>query len=262
MPSRHFTARERRSCFPDITYSFYPVYANMFGICYRTVPLKDDFTVPVNALCGGNDGVVIANPNAPTGMELPQSEIRRILEANPNVVVIVDEAYVDFGGESVLPLIEEYPNLLVVQTFSKSRALAGLRVGFAFGCENLIQALNCVKNSINSYTLDRLALAGAAASVADKEYFDVRCAKVMATRERTTEELRKQGFTVYPSKTNFIFVSHPVVPAKELFAGLREKGILVRYFAQPRIDNCLRVSIGTDEEMDAFLTAMRELTAE
>lgn len=248
--------------FPDITYSFYPVYANMFGICYRTVPLKDDFTVPVDALCGGNDGVVIANPNAPTGMELPQSEIRRILEANPNVVVIVDEAYVDFGGESVLPLIEEYPNLLVVQTFSKSRALAGLRVGFAFGCENLIQALNCVKNSINSYTLDRLALAGAAASVADKEYFDVRCAKVMATRERTTEELRKQGFTVYPSKTNFIFVSHPVVPAKELFAGLREKGILVRYFAQPRIDNCLRVSIGTDEEMNAFLTAMRELTAE
>ncbi len=248
--------------FPDITYSFYPVYANMFGICYRTVPLKDDFTVPVDALCGGNDGVVIANPNAPTGMELPQSEIRRILEANPNVVVIVDEAYVDFGGESVLPLIEEYPNLLVVQTFSKSRALAGLRVGFAFGCENLIQALNCVKNSINSYTLDRLALAGAAASVEDKEYFDIRCAKVMATRERTTEKLRKQGFTVYPSKTNFIFVSHPVVPAKELFAGLREKGILVRYFAQPRIDNCLRVSIGTDEEMDAFLTAMRELTAE
>ena len=172
--------------FPDITYSFYPVYANMFGICYRTVPLKDDFAVPVDALCGGNDGVVIANPNAPTGMELPQSEIRRILEANPNVVVIVDEAYVDFGSESVLPLIEEYPNLLVVQTFSKSRALAGLRVGFAFGCENLIQALNCVKNSINSYTLDRLALAGAAASVADKEYFDVRCAKVMATRERTT----------------------------------------------------------------------------
>ena len=248
--------------FPDITYSFYPVYANMFGICYRTVPLKDDFTVPVDALCGGNDGVVIANPNAPTGMELPQSEIRRILEANPNVVVIVDEAYVDFGGESVLPLIEEYPNLLVVQTFSKSRALAGLRVGFAFGCENLIQALNCVKNSINSYTLDRLALAGAAASVEDKEYFDIRCAKVMATRERTTEELRTQGFTVYPSKTNFIFVSHPDVPAKELFSGLREKGILVRYFAQPRIDNCLRVSIGTDEEMDAFLTAMRELTAE
>ena len=248
--------------FSDITYSFYPVYANMFGIRYRTVPLKADFTVPVDALCGGNDGVVIANPNAPTGMELPQSEIRRVLEANPNVVVIVDEAYVDFGGESVLPLIEEYPNLLVVQTFSKSRALAGLRVGFAFGSENLIQALNCVKNSINSYTLDRLALAGAAASVADREYFNIQCAKVVATRERATEELCKLGFQVYPSKTNFIFVSHPIVPAKELFAGLREKGILVRYFAQPRIDNCLRVSIGTDEEMDAFLNAMRELTAE
>ena len=246
--------------FPDITYSFYPVYANVFGIRYRTVALKDDFTVPVDALCGGNDGVVIANPNAPTGMELPLSEIRRILESNPDVVVIVDEAYVDFGGESALPLIEEYPNLLVVQTFSKSRALAGLRVGFAFGNENLIQALNCVKNSINSYTLDRLALAGAAASVADRNYFSAQCTKVMATRERTTQELRKQGFRVYPSKTNFIFVFHPTVPAKTLFAGLREKGILVRYFAQPRIDNCLRVSIGTDEEMDAFLNAMRELT--
>ena len=246
--------------FPDITYSFYPVYANMFGIRYRTVPLKDDFTVPVDALCGGNDGVVIANPNAPTGMELPLSEIRRILEANPNVVVIVDEAYVDFGGESALPLIAEYPNLLVVQTFSKSRALAGLRVGFAFGNENLIQALNCVKNSINSYTLDRLALAGASASVTDRDYFAAQCAKVVATRERTTQELRKRGFVVYPSKTNFIFVSHPTVPAQTLFAGLREKGILVRYFAQPRIDNCLRVSIGTDEEMDAFLNAMQELT--
>ena len=248
--------------FPDITYSFYPVYCNMFGIHYRTVPLQDDFTIPVEKMLGDNDGVVITNPNAPTGIELDQASLRRILEGNPDVVVIVDEAYIDFGGTSALPLLDEYPNLLVVQTMSKSRALAGMRVGFAFGCENLIQALNCVKNSINSYTLDRLALAGAAASVEDKAYFDIRCAEVMATRERTTEELRKQGFTVYPSKTNFIFVSHPDVPAKELFAGLREKGILVRYFAQPRIDNCLRVSIGTDEEMDAFLTAMRELTAE
>lgn len=244
---------------PDITYSFYPVYANLFGIKYRTVPLNGDFTVPVEALCGGNDGVVIANPNAPTGIELPQSGIRRILESNPEVVVIVDEAYVDFGGTSVLPLIDEYPNLLVVQTCSKSRSLAGLRVGFAFGSANLIQAMNCVKNSINSYTLDRLALAGAAAAVEDGDYFAAQCAKVIATRERTVERLQELGFRVYPSKSNFIFITHPTAAAKDLFAGLREKGILVRYFDLPRIDNCLRVSIGTDEEMDAFVAAVAEL---
>lgn len=244
--------------FPDITYSFYPVYANLFGIRCRTVPLKEDFTIPVEQMQGSR-GVVIANPNAPTGIELPQSELRRILEANREVAVIVDEAYVDFGGESALPLIREYPNLLVIQTCSKSRALAGLRVGFAFGNPNLIQALNCVKNSINSYTLDRLALVGAAAAVADKEYFDAQRYKVMATRTRTTEILKEMGFQVLPSKANFIFITHPTVPAQTLFSGLREKGVLVRYFNQPRIDNYLRVSIGTDQEMDAFLTAVKEL---
>ena len=246
--------------FPDITYSFYPVYANLFGIRCRTVPLKEDFTVPVEQM-QGSQGVVIANPNAPTGIELPQSELRQILEANRDVVVIVDEAYVDFGGESALPLIREYPNLLVVQTCSKSRALAGLRVGFAFGDANLIQALNCVKNSFNSYTLDRLALVGATAAVEDQAYFDAQRHKVMATRERTTEELQTMGFRVLPSKANFIFIAHPTVPAQQLFAGLREKGVLVRYFNQPRIDNYLRVSIGTDQEMDAFLAAMKELSA-
>ena len=247
--------------FPDITYSFYPVYANLFGIRCCTVPLKEDFTIPVEQMQGSN-GVVIANPNAPTGIELPQSELRRILEANQDVVVIVDEAYVDFGGESALPLIRQYPNLLVIQTCSKSRALAGLRVGFAFGDANLIQALNCVKNSINSYTLDRLALAGATAAVEDQAYFDAQRSKVMTTRTRTTEELRKIGFQVLPSKANFIFIAYPTVPAKKLFAGLREKGVLVRYFDQPRIDNYLRVSIGTDQEMDDFLTAIRELIAQ
>lgn len=246
--------------FPDITYSFYPVYANLFGIRCRTVPLEENFTVPVEQM-RGSQGVVIANPNAPTGIELPQSELRQILEANRDVVVIVDEAYVDFGGESALPLIREYPNLLVVQTCSKSRALAGLRVGFAFGDANLIQALNCVKNSFNSYTLDRLALAGATAAVEDQAYFDAQCAKVMFTRARTTEKLEAMGFRVLPSKANFIFITHPTVPAQQLFAGLREKGVLVRYFNQPRIDNYLRVSIGTDQEMDAFLAAIRELTA-
>lgn len=246
--------------FPDITYSFYPVYANMFGIRWRTVPLNEDYTVPVERFFGGNDGVVIANPNAPTGMELAQDGLRAILEQNPDVAVIVDEAYVDFGGTSALPLVREYPNLLVVQTTSKSRALAGLRVGFAFGNPNLIAALNCVKNSINSYTLDRLAIAGAAAAVADSAYFDAQCQKVIKTRTWISDRLERLGFTVLPSRTNFIFVSHPAVSAKELFAGLRERGILVRYFALPRIDNFLRITIGTDADMEALAAAMEELT--
>ncbi len=246
--------------FPDITYSFYPVYAGMFGIRYRTVPLRRDFTVPVEQLYGGNDGVVLANPNAPTGMELDWNALRGVLEHNPDVTVIVDEAYVDFGGTSALPLIREYPNLLVVQTTSKSRALAGLRVGFAFGNANLISALNCVKNSINSYTLDRLAIAGAAAAVEDEEYFRTQCAKVIHTREETARRLSQLGFHVLPSKSNFLFVSHDEHPASELFSALRENGILVRYFAQPRIDNFLRISIGTDEDMRTLVKTMGKLT--
>lgn len=246
--------------FPDITYSFYPVYADMFGIHCKIVPLNEDFTMPVERLIGNNDGVVITNPNAPTGIELSQDDLRRILEGNPDVVVIVDEAYVDFGGTSALPLLEEYPNLLVVQTMSKSRALAGLRVGYAFGSENLIQALTCVKDSINSYTLDRLAIVGGAAAAEDVEYFDRTRNMVIATRERTVTKLEQLGFTVLPSKSNFIFVSHDKVPASKLFAQLREEGILVRYFNKPRIDNFLRVTIGTDADMDTFCTVMEKLT--
>ena len=205
---------------------------------------------------------MLANPNAPTGIELDQGSIRRILEANPDVVVIVDEAYVDFGGVSALPLIREYPNLLVVQTTSKSRALAGLRVGFAFGHSNLIAGLNCVKNSFNSYTMDRLAIQGAAAAVRDGDYFTAQCEKVVRTREWTVSQLKDIGFTVLPSKANFIFASHPEVPAKELFAGLRAEGILVRYFSQPRIDNFLRISIGTDQDMAALVAAMKKLTSQ
>ena len=245
--------------FPDITYSFYPVYAAMFGIRCRTVPLQADFTVPVEAFLGGNDGVVLANPNAPTGMELPQAALRRILEANRDVAVIVDEAYVDFGGTSALPLVEEYPNLLVVQTCSKSRSLAGLRVGFAVGQENLIAAMNCVKNSINSYTLDRLALVGAAAAVADEAYFADCCARVIETREKTARRLEQLGFSVCPSKTNFIFITHPKRAARDLYRALRERGILVRYFDAPRIGDYLRVSIGTSEEMETFCAVMTKL---
>lgn len=248
--------------FPDITYSFYPVYANMFGINHRTVPLNGDFSVPVEALLGDNQGVVLANPNAPTGMELSQEELRRILEGNPDVVVIVDEAYVDFGAQSALSLLPDYPNLLVVQTMSKSRSMAGMRVGFAFGSENLIQAINCVKNSVNSYTLDRVAIAAGTAAVEDEAYFQACCGKVIATRERVSAGLRALGFLVLPSRSNFVFASHPRIPARTLFAQLREAGILVRYFSQPRIDNFLRISIGTEEEMDRFLAVMGELTAQ
>ena len=245
--------------FPDITYSFYPVYAKMFGIHCDIVPLKEDFSIPVDSLLDRHHGMVIANPNAPTGMELPQSELRRLLEGNRDVVVIVDEAYVDFGGSSALPLLEEYPNLLVVQTMSKSRSLAGMRLGFAFGSENLIQALNCVKNSINSYTLDRLAIAAGTAAVEDEAYFSACCQKVVATRERVTKALRDMGFQVLDSSSNFLFASHPDHPAQTLFGALRKEGILVRYFNQPRIDNFLRISIGTEEEMDRFLQVMRAL---
>lgn len=245
--------------FPDITYSFYPVYANLYQIRCRRIPLGADFTLPVPAFFGGSDGVVIANPNAPTGMAVGPNALRAILEANPRAVVIVDEAYVDFGAESALPLIGDYPNLLVVQTMSKSRALAGLRVGFAFGQPGLIAALNCVKNSINSYTLDRLAIAGGVAALEDRDYFDLRRRQVMETRERAAAALRDLGFEVLPSQANFLFASHPAVPARALFDGLREAGILVRYFSQPRIDRFLRITVGTDEEMDALCRALAVL---
>lgn len=244
--------------FPDVTYSFYPVYSNMFGVRYRTVPLNEDFTIPVEEMLGDNDGVIFANPNAPTGIELDQASLRRILEGNPDVVVIVDEAYIDFGGTSALPLLREYPNLLVVQTMSKSRALAGMRVGFAFGSENLIQAMNCVKNSINSYTMDQLAILAGVAAVEDQAYFQRRCAQVADTRDKTTKVLQALGFTVLPSKSNFIFITHPELPARKLFADLRAAGILVRYFDQPRIDNFLRVTIGSEEEMAEFCATMKQ----
>ena len=248
--------------FPDITYSFYPVYANLFEIGYRTAPLREDFTVDVQLLCGGNDGVVLANPNAPTGIELPLSEVERILQANPDVVVIIDEAYVDFGGTSAISLVDKYPNLLVVQTFSKSRALAGARIGFAVGNANLIAGLNCVKNSINSYTLDRFAIAAGTASVEDEAYFTACCDRVIVDRAYLTEGLERLDFRVCPSKTNFVFASHPKVHAKVLFEGLRAQGILVRYFPTQRIDEYLRITIGTHEDMTTLLSVMAQLVKE
>ncbi len=248
--------------FPDITYTFYPVYCKFFDIPYQNIPLDEYFSVPVQAFCGNFKGVVLANPNAPTGKAIPVCKIRMILEGNPNGVVLVDEAYVDFGGDSAVSLIDDYPNLIVVKTMSKSRSLAGLRVGYALGHPNLIEALNCVKNSFNSYTLDRLALAGGEAAIRDDAYYRAVVAKVSLTRSRTAIRLKKMGFCVTESTANFLFISHDKAPARELFTFLRERGILVRYFDKPRIDNYLRVTVGTEEEMDTFCTVMQEILEE
>ncbi|KRE48546.1 histidinol-phosphate transaminase [Paenibacillus sp. Soil522] len=249
----------KKLMFPDITYSFYKVYAKLYGLQTELIPLDEQFNVQVEAYHSDNGGIIIPNPNAPTAQLLPLEDIRMLLESNPNQAVIIDEAYIDFGGQSAVELIKDYPNLLVVQTLSKSRSLAGLRVGFAFGSEELIEGLNRIKNSFNSYTLDRLALAGAVASFEDEAYFRETTAKVVATRERVTEQLLAIGFKVTDSKANFVFISHKAIAAKDIFQQLRDKGVLVRYFDQPRIHEYLRVSIGTDEEMDAFIQAVQEI---
>lgn len=252
----------KKLLFPDITYSFYKVYAKLYGLQTELIPLDEQFNVQVEAYHSDNGGIIIPNPNAPTAQLLPLEDIRKLLESNPNQAVIIDEAYIDFGGQSAVELITDYPNLLVVQTLSKSRSLAGLRVGFAFGSKELIEGLNRIKNSFNSYTLDRLALAGAVASFEDDAYFRETTAKVIATRERVTEQLLAIGFKVTDSKANFVFISHKAIAAKDIFQQLRDKGVLVRYFDQPRINEYLRVSIGTDEEMDAFIQAVQEIVGE
>lgn len=249
----------KKLLFPDITYSFYKVYAKLYGLQTELIPLDEQFCIQADRYRPDNGGVIIPNPNAPTAQLLPLTDIRRLLENNPDQAVVIDEAYIDFGGESAISLIREYPNLLVVQTLSKSRSLAGLRVGFAFGSEELIEGLNRIKNSFNSYTLDRLALAGAIASFEDDAYFRETTARVIATRERVTKQVQELGFRATDSKANFVFITHPELPAKSIFQQLRDKGVLVRYFDQPRIDEYLRVSIGTDEEMDAFVAALREI---
>ena len=243
--------------FPDITYSFYDVWADMLRIPFETKALDDDFQIRKEDYYGENGGVVFPNPNAPTGILMPLSEIEDIIAHNRNVIVVVDEAYIDFGGVSALPLIEKYDNLLVVQTFSKSRSLAGMRLGFAMGNEKLIRYINDVKYSFNSYTLNQTALVLGVQAIRDREYFEETCAKVIATREWTKCELKKLGFSFGDSMSNFIFATHERVPAKEIFEALREHNIFVRYFSKPRIDNYLRISIGTQQEMEhliAFLT--------
>ncbi|MBP2644245.1 MAG: histidinol-phosphate aminotransferase, partial [Firmicutes bacterium] len=239
--------------FPDITYSFYPVYANLYNIDYQLVELEADFSLVGEKFATTNGGVIFPNPNAPTGRYIPLDAVREIVEKNSNQVVIVDEAYIDFGGQSAVELIAYYPNLLVVQTLSKSRSLAGLRVGFAMGHEDLIAGLDRVKNSINSYTLDQVAIAGAVEAFKDEAYFNETRHKVIVTREKTANRLTALGFNVIPSQANFLFISHPVVTAGVLYQKLREQGILVRYFNKNKINNFLRVSIGSEEEMDSLI---------
>jgi histidinol-phosphate aminotransferase len=245
--------------FPDITYSFYDVWAEVFRIPYRQIPLKEDFSIESSDYNVPNGGIVIANPNAPTGRNLPLEDIVRIIASNPDVVVIVDEAYVDFGGNSAIGLIDKYDNLLVVQTFSKSRSMAGMRIGYAFGAPKLIKYLSDVKFSFNSYTMNMPALELGALAVADRDYFEKTRDMVIATRERIKPQLRELGFVFEDSMTNFIFVRHPDKPGKEIFDALRERGIIVRRFDAPRIKEYLRISIGTDEEMDSLIAALKEI---
>ena len=243
--------------FPDVSYSFYEVWASLFGIPYRCPALDERFRIRTEDYLTDNGGIVFPNPNAPTGLMLPLSEVERIVAGNPDSVVIVDEAYVDFGGESALPLVKRYDNLLVVQTFSKSRSLAGLRIGFAIGSKRLIGYLNDVKFSFNSYTMSRLAIACGRASVEDEAYFEETVGRIVQTRERVRGELEKLGFCVLDSRTNFLFITHEGVPAATLFEALRSAGIFVRYFPKPRMDQYLRVTVGTEEQMDRFLAFLK-----
>ena len=251
-----FFNSEKPILFPDITYSFYDVWADLLRIPYERPALDEEFHIRKEDYFRENGGIVFPNPNAPTGVEMPLSEIEEIVAKNPESIVIVDEAYIDFAGRSAIELIDKYDNLIVTQTFSKARSMAGMRIGYAISNPDLIRCLNDVKYSFNSYTLNQTALVLGVQAIRDREYFEETCAKVIATREWTKCELKKLGFSFGDSMSNFIFATHERVPAKEIFEALREHNIFVRYFSKPRISNYLRISIGTQQEMErltAFL---------
>lgn len=242
--------------FPDVSYSFYPVYCGLYGIPFEALPLDEQFQIRVEDYARANAGIIFPNPNAPTGCLLALEAVEKLLQGSPDTVVVVDEAYIDFGGQSAIALVDRYPNLLVTQTLSKSRSLAGLRVGLAVGHPDLIEALERIKNSFNSYPLDRMAIVGAAAAFEDREWFEQTCARVVDSRERVVSELEKRGFEVLPSAANFIFARHPGKDAAGIAAGLREKGVIVRHFKQERIAQFLRITIGTPEQNQALLDAL------
>ena len=254
-----FFGSDKPILFPNITYSFYDVWADVYRIPYKQIPLNSDFTINREDYITENGGIVIANPNAPTGVMETIENIEYIVKNNPDSVVIIDEAYVDFGGESCLPLVEKYENLLVVQTYSKSRSMAGMRIGFAIGSEKLIKYMNDVKFSINSYTMNPITQLCGAASMADEEYFRETVDRIIATRERSKARLTELGFVFPDSKTNFIFASPQKVSAQVIFEELKKRNIFVRYWNKPIICDYLRISIGTDEEMDRLFNALEEI---
>ena len=245
--------------FPDITYGFYPVFAQLNGIPYRQIPLQEDFSIRVENYLGLNETIVIANPNAPTGLCLPLSDIERIVESNPDNVVIIDEAYIDFGGESAMTLIPKYDNLLVVQTFSKSRSMAGARLGFGAGNAKLIQDLNTIKYSTNPYNVNRMTMAAGVGALEADVYFRGNCQKIVEIRDWTTQKMTELGFEVIPSMANFVFAKHPDIPGRDLYLALREKGILVRHFDKPRLKDYNRITIGSREQMKNFIQALTEI---
>ena len=254
-----FFKQDEPILFPDISYSFYPVYCRLYQIEFRQVALDDAFRIDLDGYRGANGGIIIPNPNAPTGVALKLAEIRALLADNPESVIIIDEAYVDFGTESASQLIAEFDNLLVVQTYSKSRNLAGLRLGYALGHAHLIEGLQRVKNSFNSYPIDCLTDAIGVAALADESYFQQCNRQVIANRERLSADLADLGFEVFPSSANFVFVRHPDRAAETLYLELKSAGILVRYFRAARIDNCLRITVGTEGECDALIDALKTI---
>ena len=254
-----FCDDDHPAAFADITYGFYPVFAQINNIPYTEIPLKADFTIDVNEYMGINKTIFIANPNAPTGIALSKDEIEKIIKSNPDSVVVVDEAYVDFGAESCVPLIKKYDNLLVTGTFSKSRSMAGARLGFGVGCASLINDLNTIKYSTNPYNINRMTMAAGVGALEDKEYFENNCKYIMYTRAYTVEKLTQLGFETLPSCTNFVFTKHPTVSGQLIYEKLKEKGILVRHFKNERICEFNRITIGTKEQMDTLVAELCEI---
>ena len=257
-----FCDGEHPAVFADLTYGFYKVFAQLNSIPYEEIPLKDDFTIDINDYVGINKTIFIANPNAPTGIILSVDEIEKIVKSNPDSVVVIDEAYIDFGGESCVPLVKKYDNLLVTRTFSKSRSMAGARLGFGVGCPSLIADLNTIKYSTNPYNVNSMTASAGLGTMADEEYTLKNCRTIIENREYATRELRALGFELTDSMTNFVFAKHPRISGEAIYKGLRERGILVRHFSTPRICEYNRITVGSMDEMRALIEAIKEIIKE
>lgn len=257
-----FCDADHPAAFPEITYGFYPIYAELHGAAYTRIPLNEDFSINVADYIGRNETIFIANPNAPTGLALSLSQIEEIVKSNPNNVVVIDEAYVDFGCESAVPLIHKYDNLLVIQTFSKSRSMAGGRLGFCIGCKELIQDLNALKFSTNPFNVNRMSMAAGIGALEDADYFRSNCQTIIENRKWTTEALRKLGFTVIDSTANFILAKHPKLVGKDLYLTLKQRGILIRHFDTPKLTDYNRITIGSKDQMEALVDAIKKILEE